>query len=295
MSEKHQLFFQPVLTDVELDSRQGKFLDDKSFDLLINNKTHPNIVELKDEQTKKTFAVWIPKLLSIDFCKQAFLSLRSAATETTNRGVASGDTHQYRRADGSIGKTTRGNPVNSAIIGYFDRSPRRNYCRSCAWNYAHMSEWQKAIPMIEEISKLFESHAPEKFEYQSRVAKQVHKDWLIGETVFSTVTVNKNFRTALHRDGLNLQNSFSAFNVLRAGNFVGGHLVFPRYRIAISADNQDLLFFMPQEPHGNTEMKAVNGKAFERISLVYYLRDKMRECGTLEQEFERGRRIHGGS
>jgi len=288
------LTFKPLQTDKQLDSQLGDFLDEQSYDLLISNKNFTEPVELKDAITNKTFAVWVPSSLPKQFCLDAYKSLREAATSTTNRGIASGKSEMRIRKDGSVSKTRIGNAVDSSIIGYFDRYPRMNYCRACAWNYAHPSEWKKAIPMIEEISRLFKTYAFEKYNYQATVAAKVKKDWLIGDSVFSTVTINKNFRTALHRDGLNLEDSFSAFNVLRAGNFMGGNLVFPRYRIAVSSDNQDLLFFMPQEPHGNTEMKSINGKAFERISLVYYLRDKMRECGTVEEELERGRRYHGG-
>lgn len=284
----------PLATDKQLDALCGKFLEETSYDLLISNKTHGEPLALRDAETQKIFAVWVPKSLQMEFCSSAFKSLRSAATSTTNRGIASGESKMRLRKDGSVSKTRIGATVESSIIGYYDRYPRMNYCRACAWNYAHPEAWRRAIPMIEQISDLFKLFAPEKYNYQASVAAQVRKEWLIGNSVFSTVTVNKNFRTAVHRDGLNLDNSFSAFNVLRAGQFIGGNLVFPRYRIAVSADNQDLLFFMPQEPHGNTEMKAINGKPYERLSFVYYLRDKMRDCGTLEQELERGRRYHGG-
>jgi hypothetical protein len=288
------LSFRPYESDKQLDGKLGKFLDQSAYDLLINNKTHPEPIELKDAITGVTFGVWVPKSLPLEFCLNAFQGLREAATGTTNRGIASGESKMRLRKDGSVSKTRIGNAVDSSVIGYFDRYSRMNYCRACAWNYARPNEWALAVAMIEEISRLFKLYAFEKYSYQATVAAKVKKDWLIGDSIFSTVTVNKNFRTALHRDGLNLADSFSAFNVLRAGNFIGGNLVFPRYRIAISADNQDLLFFMPQEPHGNTEMKAINGKKYERISLVYYLRDKMRNCGTQEEELERGRRYHGG-
>lgn len=287
------LSLQPTLTDKQLDGKVGSFLDESYYDLTISSKSHPEPCELRDATTGKLFAVWVPQSLSAEFCSQAYMSLREAAQATNNRGKASGASFLRKRADGSTGKTRIGNTVDSSIIGYFDRYSRMNYCRACAWNYAHPQAWAKAIPMIEQISRAFSRYAEEKYLYQASVAAQVKKDWLIGNSIFSTVTINKNFRTALHRDGLNLDNSFSAFNVLRAGNFLGGNLVFPRYRISIISDNRDLLFFMPQEPHGNTEMKSINGKPFERISLVYYLRDKMRDCGTIEEELERGRRYHG--
>jgi hypothetical protein len=183
----------------------------------------------------------------------------------------------------------------SSVIGFYDRYPRMNYCRACAWNANHPEKWEKALPLFQQISELFSHYCPERFALQKSVAAKVHPDFVIKGTVFSTITVNKNFRTASHQDGLNLEGSFSCFNVLKKGYYEGGYLIFPRYKIAFDCQNTDLMFFMPQEPHGTSEMKGLfEGKPFDRMSLVYYLRDKMQACGSMAEELQRGKSIHGG-
>ncbi len=291
----HRMILKPHLTDKQLDARASEFLDEKDYDVLIGNASHPDPIELSDADTGVTFAVWVPNKLESSFVKAAFVSLSDAASSSTNRGIAAGSGKHLRvRADGSVGNTFVADKVLSSVVGYFDRYPRMNYCRSCAWNYANPDKWQVAVPMIQKISQLFAQYCPEKYRFQAQYAAKIKSDWIIPGTVFSTVTVNKNFRTALHRDGLNLAGSFSAFNVMRVGNFLGGHLVLPRYRIAFNCDNGDVLFFAPQEPHGNCEMKQMGKQKFERLSLVYYVRDKLIKCGTMAEELERGKNLHGG-
>lgn len=289
-----KLALKAQLTDKQLDERAGQFLNQTDYEFVIGNTSHTAPLEICDAETGAIVAVWVPNLLSAKFIKQAFFALREAASVTDNRGTAAGSGSYKRiRADGSVSTSTHGAKVMSSVVGYFDRYPRRDYCRACAWNYTNPEKWDAAVPMIQEISHLFSQYAKEKYLYQEEVASQVKPDWLIPGTVFSTVTVNKNFRTALHRDGLNLAHSFSAFNVLRTGNFLGGQLVFPRYRVAFQADNGDLLFFAPQEPHGNIEIKQLGNQKYERLSFVYYLREKMKNCGTMEEELQRGKERHG--
>lgn len=284
----------PRLSEQDLNALEGSFADPSMFDHVIGRQNHPEPLELLDDETGEQIAVWIPHALSVEFCSMAYRALHDAASVSKNRGTASGSkSRSYQRADGSLSTTHVADPVMSAIIGFYDRYPRQNYCRVCAWNSNNPEAWAQALPMIQAISRRFSEYVPDKWAYQQGVAERVKSCWLIPETVFSTVTVNKNFRTAIHRDGLNLRNSFSAFNVLRAGRFLGGQLVFPRYGVAFHADNQDLLFFKPQEPHGNTDIKPFDAKPFERMSFVYYLREKMTLCGTVAEELERGKRKHG--
>lgn len=290
-----QLVLKPSLTDDQLRPMMGKYIDHRSYDILVNSRTHPEPFQLVDGLTKEPKAVWVPNALSVDFAQAAFHSLRGAATVTTNRGTAAGGGFLRKRPDGTYSRTNVSKPVMSAIIGYYDRYARKNYCRSCAWNAQHPKEWEKALPLFKQISHLFSIYCPEKYALQKKVAENVHPDFLIKDTVFSTVTVNKNYQTSVHKDGLNLRDSFSCFNVLKHGVYDGGFLIFPRYRVAFDCGNTDVMFFMPQEPHGTSEIKnLIEGKSYERLSLVYYIREKMTLCGSMAEEMERGKRVHGG-
>ena len=101
----------------------------------------------------------------------------------------------------------------------------------------------------------------------------------------TTVTVNKTFRTAAHRDAGDYSAGLSNLLVLsNNGNYSGGYLVFPEVRIAVNVRPGDLLLVNNHEViHGNTPI-VLNDDAAERISLVCYLREKMLELGSKEYE-----------
>lgn len=290
------LKLKPYFTEDQCEQLIGNMSKENDYDLVISNKKFDQPVALVDAETNEPVATFVPNKLQKRFIQEAYAGLRNAAQLTNNRGSAAGSGSWKRiRADGSVSKANIGMSVRSSIIGFYDRYERMNFCRSCAWNYAHPNEWQKALPLFAQISQIFKEICPDKHEIQRRHAEKVHPDFIIPDTVFSTITVNKNFRTAYHRDALNLHDSFSAFNVINAGDYQGGLLVFPKYRVALACNNGDLLFFKPQEVHGNTPIIPMSKKAtYERISMVYYLREKMVECGSMAEELERGKKYHGG-
>jgi hypothetical protein len=81
------------------------------------------------------------------------------------------------------------------------------------------------------------------------------------ETVFATIYLNKQIRTAYHPDG-NLRGFMTAITAM--GDFSGGALVLPRWRVAFDMRPGDLLFFDAEELHGNLP---ISGK---RLSAVFY-------------------------
>jgi hypothetical protein len=108
--------------------------------------------------------------------------------------------------------------------------------------------------------------------------------FLVPETVFTTITVNKSFRTACHRDAGDLNEGLSNLLVLGDGEYTGGYLVFPEYRVAVNVRPGDLLLVNNHEIiHGNTEIKLNHEKA-ERISLVCYFREAMLDLKSWDYE-----------
>jgi hypothetical protein len=106
--------------------------------------------------------------------------------------------------------------------------------------------------------------------------------------VFTTVTVNKTFRTASHRDAGDFSDGLSNLLVLsNNGNYSGGYLILPEVRIAINIRPGDLLLVNNHEYiHCNTPM-VMHDEEAERISLVCYLREKMLELGSKDYEEHR--------
>ena len=115
--------------------------------------------------------------------------------------------------------------------------------------------------------------------------KKTSKDFYIKGTVFTTITINKNFRTAIHTDKGDLKEVFGNLGVLQAGDYTGAYTILPKYGVGVDVRSCDIAFFDVHELHGNTEIKPI-GNA-ERISIVAYFREKMTECGSAEEELER--------
>lgn len=282
--------------------RAGSLIEEKEIDHIIDYDC-----DAYDDEGNPLFMFRknvIPKAL----CKQAYGILRHAATPTMNRGNAAGEfdakddpnlvqnynaiTTDGKKAkrfktltkDGYVSNVLRAKTVKSGIIGYFDRTVRFPYCRQTAWTEKNFDQFRGAYPYIKKISDLFREACPERWEAQNEMAEKTNKDFLIGDTVFTTVTVNKNFRTAIHTDQGDFKGGLGNIAVLQAGKFTGGFTCLPRYRIGFDVRNTDVCFFNVHEWHGNLEIKA---KApYERISIVSYYRENMFRCGSAENELQ---------
>jgi len=176
--------------------------------------------------------------------------------------------------------------IDSGVIGYFDRTVRMPYCRKCAWCVNNPEKWARMQPMFAKISNTFREVWPEKWEYQKGVYDQINEDFKIPGTIFTTITINHNYRTACHQDGKNLDGAVTAMVLLRHGQYEGGHLVLPKYRVAFRMDTGDVAFFnAAEEWHGNTPLIPIT-KECSRCTLVCYLRKNMVSCGSIKEELE---------
>ncbi len=107
-------------------------------------------------------------------------------------------------------------------------------------------------------------------------------DFCIGDTAFSTLTVNKNLPTTYHRDEGDYRQGFGV--MLTLGSFTGGYLCFPAYRVAVNYQPGDVLLADVHEIHGNMKIKG------SRVVCVLYAREKINECGSIEEETQKGMR-----
>ena len=184
--------------------------------------------------------------------------------------------------------TTYANSVFSGIAGYFDRYPRIPYGRATAYTANNYEKFEMSFPFLQHLSQGFEDLLPQRYGAQKAAADKIDPKFIIPGTPFTTVTVNKTFRTACHRDAGDLNEGLSNLLVLsNNGMYEGGYLVFPEVRVAVNVRPGDLLLVNNHEViHGNTEMKMLDDTA-ERISLVCYLREKMLELGSYDYEMTR--------
>lgn len=286
------------LHDGEVDKLGGTLLGDDSYDTLITEDC--DVYTKNGEPLIKYRRGAIPNQL----CTAVFPTLREAASETNNRGMAAGkgtapsddrrkigasSETRYKaiKKDGSLSKTNQAfTTVKSGIIGYTDRSPRFPYCRMTAFSLANTDKFLSVIPYIQFIDGVFKENLPERWKAQMEVIKASNPDFYIHNTSFSTVTVNKNFQTAVHKDEGDLKVGFGVMSCLRAGEYSGCYLCFPKYRVAVDMKTGDVLMADVHSWHGNTPLKGKIGE-YERISLVFYTREGIPECGSATDEAKR--------
>jgi hypothetical protein len=190
--------------------------------------------------------------------------------------------------DTFISDTTYANIVYSGIAGWFDRYPRIPYGRATSYTQNHFDKFKLSFPFLQSLDRGFEELLPQRHAAQRAAADKVDPAFLVPKTVFTTITVNKTFRTAAHRDAGDFTEGLSNLLVLsNNGNYTGGYLILPEVRLAINVRPGDLLLVNNHEYiHGNTPIELQDETA-ERISLVCYLREKMLELGSKEYEDHR--------
>lgn len=186
-----------------------------------------------------------------------------------------------------LSDTSYGNPVDSGIAGWYDRYPRIPYGRATTYTRDNPEKFALSFPFLQSLARGFKELLPWRYGNQVQAASKLDKRYLVPETPFTTITVNKTFRTAAHRDAGDLDSGLSNLLVLsNDGRFTGGYLIFPEIRMAVNVRPGDLLLVNNHEIiHGNTPIVCEEGS--ERISLVVYFREKMLELGSHEYEEHR--------
>lgn len=238
------------------------------------------------------------RAMPMELVAQAWSVLRDWHPKTENRGTATGiEMVRRKKKDGTISKTNRvpkGYEVESGVVGFFDRYQRIPYCRPCAWNAEFPERFERLLPFFQKVSEVHQALDPDGFSFLREVANRTKGDWLIPGTSYTTVTVNKNFRTAAHLDAKNLRAASAAMAYIREGKLKGGDVVFPEWRVAVRMDTSDLIVFRNMvDWHGNTPIIKM-GSNTQRCTLVHYYREGMINCGTPSEELERAKRRSAG-
>ena len=189
-----------------------------------------------------------------------------------------------------ISDTTYAESVPSGIAGYYDRYPRIPYGRATRYTEKHVEEYVKCFPYIRSLDAIFKRELPKRWQRQRDAADRIDPRFTICGSVFSTLTVNHNWRTAAHRDAGDLNEGFSsiaAFTGHDGKGWQGGELILPEYRVAIKLRAGDLLLVNAHECiHANAPLI---GEDNDRLTVVAYFREKMLGLGSWEYELLRKR------
>ena len=293
------------LSDEFMRKKEGEYFGASSYDTIVN--TNCDVYYYEDNQ-KKTLIKFRKKVIPDKLCKIGLECLKEAAKKThDNRGAAAGvidfkklptyankanqliGKSKFRvlayksRYTGKIVTNSLGNISQSNIIGFFDKRDRNQGanaapCRTTAFTSQQVEKWKKVIPLIQNIDLQFKRLIPKNHRIQYN---QAHKTkFVIKDTAFSTVTINHNWRTALHKDAGDLKEGFGNLVVLEEGQYEGGCTGFPQFKVAVNCRHGDFLAMDVHEWHCNTKIKPIT-KDYTRVSLVAYLRERMVKCKGL--------------
>lgn len=273
----NKLVLKAKLKPYEGDNLKGKFLDDNSYDIIIDKDC--DAYDVNGNILFKFRKNCIP----LDILKTGYESFKDSIELTEGRGIASGSSHKRIRKDGSISNITVGNKVYSGNVGYMDKSAMIHYCRKTAFARDYFDKFTNGIPFVEFIDKKYEELCPQHYGKQIAIAKGTNKNYRIADTSFTTVTVNRNFATAVHKDAGDFPEGFGNLCVYREGYYEGGYFCLPEYKIAIDMQNGDLLFADVHKWHGNTPFNNCSDD-FLRIAFVMYYREYMYKCKQPNEE-----------
>ena len=195
------------------------------------------------------------------------------------------------------------NQVASNPIGFYEES--KNFaklpCRLTHFTRVNYDKYQEGLPFIQRIDQCFKKLIPEA--HAKQFCKASEKSYLqIPKTCFSTITINRNFRTALHRDAGDYKEGFGNLTVIERGKYHGGYTCFPQFGIGVDVRRGDFLAMDVHEWHTNTpiyetdEDKTYNEgldpafkdnpevgtvgiyEKYTRLTFVCYLREKISKC-----------------
>jgi len=273
----HKLIVKAKLKPYEGDNLKGKFLTDNSYDTIITSDC--DAYDVNGNILFKFRKNCIP----MEILKLGYESFKDSIELTEGRGIASGSSHKRIRKDGSVSNITVGNKVYSGNIGYMDKSAMIHYCRKTAFARDYFDKFTNGIPFVQYIDKKYEELCPQHYAKQIAIAKGTNINYRIADTSFTTVTVNRNFATAVHKDAGDLPEGFGNLCVYREGNYEGGYFCLPEYKIAIDMQNCDLLFADVHKWHGNTPFNNCS-EDFLRIAFVMYYREYMYKCKQPKEE-----------
>ena len=303
------------LTDKEEASLRGTYLDCSHFDLLLEEDS-----DVYDKETGELILKFRKNVFSPQSCDLAFHAYKHLAKASRGQGAKAGPIDpesvywkkrkllKYDKwsanyeVNGKPSKMKVNNEVASNAIGYWGTTKKLGVdlpCRLSHYTRTHFYKYQEGLPYIQEIAKSYQELNPEWYDKQMDRAMSRPK-LRIPDTPFSTITVNRNFRTATHTDRGDY--GFGNVSVLERGKYHGGYLVIPKWKVAVNLRMGDHLCADVHNYHGNTELweneedKAYNDQMEDifkdnlevgvlglnnrycRLSFVCYLREDLQKC-----------------
>ena len=318
-----------TMSDAEFKKHEGEWFTAKGLqifdrDVDVYAISHPDDVAAGKPE-RKLLAKLRKRAIPKETVQIGWDAFRLLAIPSRNRGAAAGpiDTKgiywsrrepvaiekwsaQYMQKD-ATGKKVKSkmrvnNVVASGVIGYYEKTPFLGQpCRMTGYTRSGLKQYLHGIPFLEAIDAQFKKLVPAAHKKQlAEVSKKPM--YQIADTAFSTLTVNANFRTALHKDAGDYQEGFGNLTVIEWGKYHGGETLFPRYGVGFNIRSGDFVAMDVHEWHTNApitttkEDDAFNAtlpdirtrdattgvigsqERYQRVSFVCYFREKLAKC-----------------
>ncbi len=273
-----------ILTDKQSAKLKGKFLKDKHWSTLINYDC-----DGYDINTGKLLFRFRKNAIPFNILKSGYNSFKGSINLNGGRGIAAGGYHKQTRKDGTEGKFDVSPKVESGNVGFMDAragSGTVAVCRKTAFAKEYFNKYKAGIPFVQYVDKKYSELCPHHYKKQRAIANGTNKNYIIDNTSFTTVTVNKNFQTAVHKDSGDYPEGFGNLIIYREGSYDGGYFVLPEYGVALDLHNTDILFVDVHKWHGNTEFENCSYD-WKRITFVMYYREYMYKCKSPKEELQR--------
>jgi len=199
----------------------------------------------------------------------------------------------YKDENGVMSKRCQSNLARSGVAGYFD-AVAGFPCRKVGWSFKNPKKHEQLGELAEIIEEAHKTKCPESYKYHLERASKIHPDLKFNNTIYSTMTLNYDFRTATHKDTGDLKEGLSTLTIFEdePNNYEGFYLGLPDYKIAFDVRDGDTLIFDAHEKHSNTEYNVLTDKLpinkltknnfAGRMSVVCYCREKLDRCKEIQ-------------
>ena len=312
-------------SDADFAKNEGKFFDItddvKVFDedVDVYGLSHPDDVAA-GAPARKLVAKFRKGVFTKDQVQVGWDAFRLLAIPSRNRGAAAGPVdlkgvYWSRRKpvettgwstrymqNGKVSKMRVNNVVASGVIGNYEKTPFLGQpCRMTGYTRRGLKHYLHGVPYLQAIDRQFKKLVPDAHRKQLAGVSQKPM-YQIADTAFSTLTVNMNFRTALHKDAGDYRDGFGNLSVIEWGRYHGGETIFPRYGVAFNLRTGDFVAMDVHEWHSNAPIHETKEDAefnqsipdirtrdaatgvigsqerYQRISFVCYFREKLEAC-----------------
>ena len=315
-------------SDADFAKNEGKFFDTTGMtiyneDVDIYGLAHEDDVAA-GKPRRKLLAKFRKNVFKPEQVQVGWDAFRLLAIPSRNRGAAAGpiDTKgvywskrkpvdvkgwaaRYMQ-DGVKSKMIVNNVVASGVIGNYEKTPFLGQpCRMTGYTRRGLKQYLHGIPFLEAIDAEFKTLVPDAHKKQHAAVKK-HPMYQIADTAFSTLTVNMNFRTALHKDAGDYSEGFGNLSVIEWGRYHGGETMFPRFGVGVNLRTGDFVAMDVHEWHVNAPIHETTEDAdynktlpdirtrdpstgvigsqerYQRLSFVCYFREKIADCKEKE-------------